>query len=58
MFFNSTVPLSNLSGTPSTQVDTQAENCSENNNKPHNHQEPGENDQAEAGECDGEVEPK
>lgn len=57
MFFNSAAPLSNLSGTTSTQVDTEDENCTENSNEPPNLQEPGEDNQAEGGDCDGDVEP-
>ncbi|KAK2828653.1 hypothetical protein Q5P01_019687 [Channa striata] len=44
---------SKKSGTTSTQVDTQAENCSELQI----HQEPEEDDQAQGGDCDGEGEP-
>ncbi|XP_067350625.1 swi5-dependent recombination DNA repair protein 1 homolog isoform X2 [Channa argus] len=45
------------SGTTSTQVDTRAENCSEDSSQRQNLHEPGEDDQAEGGGCDGEIEP-
>lgn len=54
MFFNSSAPLSNLSGTTSTQIDTLTENCTEDRNKPSNLQLSEGDDQAEGG--DGDVE--
>lgn len=53
MFFNTAASLSNLSGTTSTQVDTLTQSCSE---EPPNLQEPEEEEQADNGACDGEVE--
>lgn len=55
MFFNSAASLSNLSGTTSTQVNT--ENCSEESNKPQNLQEPEKESRAESEVYDEEVDP-
>lgn len=57
MFFNSAASLSNLSGTTSTQADTPTQGCSEEEiDEPKNLPEPEEDDQAESGACDGDVE--
>ncbi len=54
MFSDSATFLSNLSGTTSTQADTQTQSCSEEHDK--NIQEP-EEDKTDSSACDGEIEP-
>lgn len=56
MFFNSALSLSNLSGTTSTQAETQAQSCSgENNESPNLQEQEEKEEQADSGVCDGEV---